>query len=48
MKILIILINIIWRLKILLWFPFVILFFPLMVILGKDKTEEIGDFILDN
>jgi hypothetical protein len=39
--------EILFRLKILLWFPFIILFFPMLIILGKEKTCEIGDWIHD-
>jgi len=35
------------RLKILLWFPYVILFFPLMIIFGKEKTESLAVFITE-
>jgi hypothetical protein len=36
-----------YRLKILLWFPFVIFYFPMLVLLGKDNTDDIGDWIID-
>lgn len=36
------------RFKILLFFPFVILYFLLIVILGKEKTDIIGNWIIEN
>ena len=35
------------RTKVLLFLPFCILFFPLLVLIGKRKTENIGDWITD-
>ena len=37
----------IYRLKILLWLPFVIFYFHLLVIFGKEKTDSIADWIID-
>jgi len=33
--------------KVLLWFPFMIFYFPMLIILGQDKTDEIGMWIQD-
>jgi len=35
------------RIKVLFWFPFVILFFPMLIILGEEKTNDIGNWIRD-
>jgi hypothetical protein len=35
------------RVKIILWLPFVILFFPLLILLGKERTDGIGNWIQD-
>lgn len=35
------------RTKVLLFLPFVIFFFPLLIIFGSEKTNAIGDWIVD-
>jgi len=35
------------RLKVLLFFPYMLVFFPLLIILGSEKTDAIGTWIID-
>jgi len=35
------------RLKILLFLPFMVFFLPLLIIFGKDKTDEIGLWVIN-
>lgn len=35
------------RIKVLLWFPFLMLYFPMLIILGEDRTDDIGIWIQD-
>jgi len=34
------------RLKVLLWLPFIILYFPLLIIIGGEKTDNLGEWIV--